>query len=123
MIYPDDLKGIQEEKVRLEKAVGFSIRKDGKEKVDFVIVDQKYMEIWEKCLGRRMNQLGFHRLFKPIRKLGKGGFATVYEVQRQTDCKHFAVKAFAKQNTINSVDQTQAKGIINEIKALRKMDC
>lgn len=97
--------------------------KDGKDKSDFVIVDEKYMGIWEKCLGRCMNQLGFHRLFKPIRKLGKGGFATVYEVERQTDGKHFAVKAFAKQNTINSPDQIHAKGLVNEIKALRKMDC
>jgi serine/threonine protein kinase len=41
-------------------------------------------------------------LYKPVKKLGKGGFATVYEVERLTDRQHFAVKAFSKQNTMNS---------------------
>jgi serine/threonine protein kinase len=60
------------------------------------------MEIWIKYLTRCLNQLGFHRLYKPIKKLGKGGFASVYEVERFTDKRHFAVKAFSKQNTVNS---------------------
>lgn len=38
-------------------------------------------------------------MFKPIKKLGKGNFASVYEVERLTDSKKFAVKAFSKQNT------------------------
>jgi serine/threonine protein kinase len=37
-----------------------------------------------------------------VKKLGKGGFATVYEVERVTDKQHFAVKAFSKNATINS---------------------
>jgi len=41
-------------------------------------------------------------MFKPIRKLGKGGFATVYEVRRVSDEKLFAVKAFSKESTLNS---------------------
>lgn len=36
-------------------------------------------EKWASVLGKRMNQKGFHEMFKPIRKLGKGNFATVYE--------------------------------------------
>jgi hypothetical protein len=36
-------------------------------------------------MGRLLTQIGFHRLFKPVKKLGKGGFATVYEVLRLTD--------------------------------------
>lgn len=36
-------------------------------------------EEWATILGKRMNQKGFHEMFKPIRKLGKGNFATVYE--------------------------------------------
>jgi len=35
-------------------------------------------EKWAAVLGKRMNQKGFHEMFKPIRKLGKGNFATVY---------------------------------------------
>ena len=49
-----------------------------------------------------LNQVGFHKLFNPKRKLGKGGFATVYEVERLTDGKMFAVKAFSKKNTLFS---------------------
>lgn len=60
------------------------------------------IEIWIKYLSKSLNQLGFHRLYKPVKKLGKGGFATVYEVERMTDKKHFAVKAFSKLNTIKS---------------------
>jgi serine/threonine protein kinase len=36
-------------------------------------------------------------MFKPIRKLGKGNFATVYEAERATDKVKFAVKAFSKE--------------------------
>jgi serine/threonine protein kinase len=49
-----------------------------------------------------LNQIGFHKLYKPIKKIGKGGFATVYEVERLTDKKKFAVKAFSKAATIHS---------------------
>jgi hypothetical protein len=33
-------------------------------------------------LSRFINQRGFHNHFKPIRKLGKGNFASVYQVTR-----------------------------------------
>ena len=42
---------------------------------------------------------GFHDMFRPIKKLGRGNFATVYEAQRVTDKQRFAVKAFSKQNS------------------------
>lgn len=45
-----------------------------------------------------MTQIGFHEQFRPMRKLGKGGFATVYEVKRNLDGKTFAVKAFSKSS-------------------------
>jgi hypothetical protein len=31
-------------------------------------------------LKTKVNQLGFHQCFKAIRKIGKGQFATVFEV-------------------------------------------
>jgi len=57
------------------------------------------IESWSLHLSKLINQRGFHELFKPIRKLGKGNFASVYEVERVTDLRKFAVKAFSKQNT------------------------
>jgi len=70
-------------------------------------------------LGKQINQLGFHQLFKPIKKLGKGGFATVYEVERVTDGCKFAVKAFSKTTTINSSNPSHRLTLLNEIKLMR----
>lgn len=53
-------------------------------------------------MKKRMNQKGFHEMFKPSRKLGKGNFATVYEAERLSDHAKFAVKAFIKQNCFAS---------------------
>lgn len=53
-------------------------------------------------LGRFINQKGFHCQFKPIKKLGKGNFASVYQVIRVEDGSKFAVKAFSKANTYNT---------------------
>ena len=41
---------------------------------------------------------GFHELFKPIKKIGKGNFATVYLVYNHEDGQNYAVKAFSKEN-------------------------
>lgn len=38
------------------------------------------IEAWNICLSQQLNQLGFHEMFKPLKKLGKGNFASVYEV-------------------------------------------
>jgi hypothetical protein len=35
---------------------------------------------WRNYLGKKLNQRGFHELFKPIKKVGKGNFASVYLV-------------------------------------------
>lgn len=53
-------------------------------------------------LSKFLNQKGFHAQFKPIKKLGKGNFATVYLVARIEDGKKFAVKAFSKANVYSS---------------------
>ena len=55
------------------------------------------MALWAEKLRQQLNQVGFHQFFKPLRKLGKGNFASVYEVERVSDGQKFAVKAFSKQ--------------------------
>jgi serine/threonine protein kinase len=44
-----------------------------------------------------LNQQGFHKKYRSIKKIGKGGFATVYMVKRLYDDKIFAAKAFLKE--------------------------
>lgn len=80
------------------------------------------MGLWVKHLSQQINQYGFSRLFKMVRKLGKGGFASVYEVERVTDKKHFAVKAFTKQSTLYSSDVQHRMNLLNEIQMLRTFD-
>jgi len=56
-------------------------------------------------------------MFKPIRKLGKGNYATVYEAERLTDNKSFAIKAFSKQNTYCATNGKES--LINELSIMR----
>ena len=63
--------------------------------------------------------MGFHQFFKPIRKLGKGNFASVYEVERLTDRQRFAVKAFSKQGLYNAKNGKQS--LINELSVMRSL--
>jgi serine/threonine protein kinase len=51
---------------------------------------------WRNFLETKINQRGFHELFKPIKKIGKGNFASVYLVIKHEDGKKYAVKAFSK---------------------------
>ena len=55
-----------------------------------------------KILRTLLVQRGFHELFKPVKKLGSGSFATVFEVRRYEDNKKFAVKAFSKNHMFSS---------------------
>lgn len=54
------------------------------------------MKEWRDILATQVNQRGFHELFKPIKKIGKGNFASVYLALRLEDDKKFAIKAFSK---------------------------
>lgn len=67
-----------------------------------------------------MNQKGFHEMFKPIRKLGKGNFATVYEAERVTDKVKFAVKAFSKEACFSVKNGKES--LINELAVLRQLN-
>lgn len=41
-------------------------------------------------------QKGFHKIFKPLRKIGKGSSATVIEGKDLRDQKNYAIKGFKK---------------------------
>lgn len=58
--------------------------------------DQQLLKEWRDVLASKINQRGFHELFKPIKKIGKGNFASVYLAIRLEDDKKFAIKAFSK---------------------------
>jgi serine/threonine protein kinase len=55
------------------------------------------LKIWKSHLKKCLNQQGFHKKYRSIKKIGKGSFATVYMVKRIYDDKIFAAKAFLKE--------------------------
>lgn len=52
---------------------------------------------WRDTLKQFLNQKGFHEQFKPIKKIGKGNFASVYLVEKLENKLKYAVKAFSKE--------------------------
>ena len=52
---------------------------------------------WRTVLKKYINQRGFHQDFKPIKKIGKGNFASVYLAERNDTKLKCAVKAFSKE--------------------------
>lgn len=58
----------------------------------------KELIVWADTFHKRLNERGFHELFKPIKKIGSGNFATVYLVIKHEDGKKYAVKAFYKES-------------------------
>lgn len=108
--------------VQTTKAIGFKIFKEKGKSLSLYPKVPSLIDLWIKQLGRNLNQVGFHQLFRPIKKIGAGGFAAVYEAERLSDQKHFAVKAFSKQNTILSSDLSKKMNLLNEIQLLRTFD-
>ena len=52
---------------------------------------------WKGALENHLNQRGFHQDFRPIKKIGKGNFASVYMAENTKDNKKYAIKAFSKE--------------------------
>lgn len=78
------------------------------------------MVSWRDALAVRINQRGFHELFKPIKKIGKGNFASVYLVIKHEDEKKYAVKAFSKEGTYS--EENGKESLINEILIMRRFN-
>jgi calcium-dependent protein kinase len=46
------------------------------------LANEADLESWRQILKGKLNQRGFHEQFKPIKKIGKGNFASVYLAQK-----------------------------------------
>lgn len=57
----------------------------------------KELEVWREFFEKGLNQKGFHELFRAVKKIGKGSFATVYLVKKMENDKYYAVKSFSKE--------------------------
>ena len=55
-------------------------------------------------LKLKLNQRGFQEFFKPMKKLGKGTFATVFSARKFEDNNVYAIKAFSKEATFSEVN-------------------
>lgn len=84
--------------------IGFTLIKESGETFTFYTTNSFSLNSMKKSLIKLIHQRNFHEKFVPTNKLGKGNFATVYEVLRHEDSKKFAVKAFSKKS-IYSVEK------------------
>lgn len=102
------------------KFTGIRFDRDGHESETLYSSNQEVLRLWKNSLEQRINQRGFHELFKPIKKIGKGNFASVYLAERKEDGRMVAVKAFSKELTFSQ--EKGKESLINEIKLLRKLN-
>jgi serine/threonine protein kinase len=82
--------------------------------------DLPTLKLWRDAMSSRLNQRGFHELFKPIKKIGKGNFASVYLAIRLEDEKKFAIKAFSKEATY--AEDKGKESLVNEIELMRRFN-
>ena len=64
----------------VSRKIGIRIYGTDKESFEFFSNENYIIETWVVYLSKKINQKGFHEMFKPLKKLGKGNFASVYEV-------------------------------------------
>lgn len=88
-------------------------------KTELTTNDEALILKWRDALRNKINQRGFHELFKAHKKIGKGNFASVYLTERLEDSKNFAVKAFSKEAAYAQENGKEA--LINEIDLMRAL--
>lgn len=86
----------------------------------FLSDDQALMHEVRDFFRARVSLRGFHELFKAIKKIGKGSFASVYLAERLEDKKMMAVKAFSKEALRE--DEKGMAPLINEINIIRQLN-
>ena len=76
---------------------GFRLIHENGEAISCYIQFAELASIWVKFLRKYINQLGFHKEFRPVKKLGKGSSAAVYEIIRLENGERMAAKVFSKE--------------------------
>lgn len=71
-------------------------------------------------LKNYLNQLGFHEQFRPIKKIGKGNFASVFLVEKLETKEKYAVKAFSKESAYS--EENGKECLIKEIDIMRHLN-
>ena len=75
---------------------------------------------WRNILRRYLNQIGFHEQFKPIKKIGKGNFASVYLAEKFEDGRKYAVKAFSKEAAYS--EENGKECLVKEVEIMRNLN-
>ena len=115
------MRGTTEEEIKNRTGTPFGLKFERAEEVFYMYSDNVGMlKEWRNVLAKKLNQRGFHQLFKPIRKIGKGNFASVYLAIRLEDDRKFAIKAFSKEATYG--EDKGKESLINEIELMRKFN-
>lgn len=81
---------------------------------DFALINEVY-----SSLKYTISHKGFNDYFKPLKRLGKGAYATVYLIQHKFTKQKFAAKVFSRQAQKVSFEGYQS--LQNEVRMLREL--
>lgn len=109
-LYPTELKILQKNRVQIipiDPTLTFSIIQGKEGPVGLELnIDKERIELlrefwprgneWENVLLTCITRKDFHEFFRPLKKIGKGNFATVYLAEDLRRNRKVAVKAFMK---------------------------
>ena len=95
--------------------IGFKLHK-GNSSIKFYIEKENILDQIKKILSKYLMQKNIHYYYRLKKKIGKGGFASVYLVENKAENKLYAAKVFLKQKLIT---RDKRKAVQNEIENLR----
>lgn len=95
------------------KKIGISIFKDHGTPYNFFTPYEEIVNRWMHELSKIVFLSGFSTHFKPVKYIGRGEFAQVWEVERIKDGSKFAAKIIDKDVCFGQVNGRE--GLYNEI--------